>query len=31
MKYGEKYGVCIESKEGYGTKFELKLPLINHS
>lgn len=31
LKYGEKYGVYIESKEGYGTKFELKLPLINHS
>ena len=31
LKYGEKYGVYIESKEWYGTKFELKLPLINHS
>ena len=31
LKYGEKYGVYIESKEGYGTKFELMLPLINHS
>lgn len=28
LKYGDKYGVHIESKEGCGTKFEIKIPLL---
>ena len=28
LKYGENYGVRIESEEGFGTRFEIKIPLI---
>lgn len=31
LKYGDGYGVHIESEKGQGTKFVIKIPLLNQS